>query len=129
MEPSARAVELLRGPTGGVLRATLRPTERLTHAVPAIGCTVLLTTGRLLVIRDGAAFRPKTGIREWAISETLEVQPGLVRHGSGSLVIRRGREVTSVFVPTDEWAAALQLVGALRTRIRRLAADRLPGDP
>ena len=129
MEPSARAVELLRGPTGGVLRSTLRPTERLTHAVPAIGCTVLLTTGRLLVIRDGAAFRPKTGIREWAISETLEVQPGLVRHGSGSLVIRRGREVTSVFVPTDEWAAALQLVGALRTRIRRLAADRLPGDP
>ena len=129
MEPSARAVELLRGPTGGVLRATLQPTERLTHAVPGIGCTILLTTGRLLVLREGAAFRPKTGVREWAIEETLEVRPGLVRHGSGSLVIRKGRDVTSVFVPTGEWAAALQLVGALRTRIRRLAADRTPGDP
>lgn len=129
MEPSARAVELLRGPTGGVLRATLRPTERLTHAVPGIGCTILLTTGRLLVLRDGAEFRPKSGVREWAIEETLEVQPGLVRHGSGSLVIRKGRDATSVFVPTGEWAAALQLVGALRTRVRRIAANRPPGDP
>jgi hypothetical protein len=129
MEPSARAVELLRGPTGGILRATLQPTERLTHAVLGIGCTILLTTGRLLVLRDGATFRPKSGVREWAIEESLEVQPGLVRHGSGSLVIRNGRDVASVFVPTGEWAAALQLVGALRTRVRRIAASHPPGDP
>jgi hypothetical protein len=124
MEPSAKAVELLRGPTGSVLRATLAPTERLTHGVPAVGCTVALTTRRLLVIRDGSAFRPKSGVREWPLDVALDVTPRLVRHGSGSLVIRLGRDVTSVFVPTQEWVAALERVGALRVRIRRGEEDR-----
>jgi hypothetical protein len=119
MEPSERALDLLRGPTGGMLRAALAPTERLTHAVPAVGCTVALTTRRLLVIRDGLGFRPKSGLREWPLDPSLEVRTGLVRHRSGSLIIRRGRQVTSVFVPTEEWAAAIQLIGALRSRTRR----------
>jgi hypothetical protein len=127
MEPSPKAIELLMGPAGGPLRATLAPTERLTHAVPAVGCTIALTTRRLFVVRDGSAFRPKTGLREWPLESSLDVKPGFVRHGSGSIVIRRGRDVTSVFVSTGEWAAALQLIGALRARVRRGPADRKPG--
>jgi hypothetical protein len=123
MEPSERAVALLTGPTGGVLRAVLAPTERLTHAVPAVGCTLALTTRRLLVIRDGSSFRPKTGIRDWPIDAALDVTPGPLRHGSGNIVIRQGREATSVFVATGDWEAALQLIGALRSRIRRGEVD------
>lgn len=124
MEPSERALDLLSGPAGAVLRATLEPTERVTHAVPAIGSTLVLTTGRLMIIRDGAAFRPVSGIRDWPLDPTLDVRPGLVRHGSGSIAVRQGREVTSVFVPATEWEAALTLIGALRGRIRRIVADR-----
>jgi hypothetical protein len=127
MEPSARAIELLTGPNGGVLRATLAPSERVTHAVRAIGCTLALTTNRLLVIRDGWAFRPKTGIRDWQLDAALDVRSGLGQHGTGSLAIRQGRDATSVFVPTEEWAAALQLIGALRNRIRRREEDRQRG--
>ena len=127
MEPSPKAIELLMGPAGGPLRATLAPTERLTHAVPAVGCTIALTTRRLFVVRDGSAFRPKTGLREWPLESSLDVKPGLIRHGSGSIVISRGRDITSVFVATDQWAAALQLIGALRARVRRGPADRKPG--
>ena len=127
MEPSPSAIELLMGPTGGLLRSVLSPTERLTHAVPAVGCTIALTTRRLLVIRDGSAFRPKTGIREWPIEVSLEVNPGHVRHGAGSVVIRHGRDATSVFVPTERWAETLQLIGALRSRVRRGQVDR-PAD-
>jgi hypothetical protein len=127
MEPSERALDLLRGPTGGMLRAALAPTERLTHAVPAIGCTLVLTTRRLLVIRDGSAFRPKSGIRDGPLDPSLDVRTGLIRHRSGSLIIRHGREMTSVFVPSEEWAAAIQLVGALRSRTRRALADGHPG--
>ena len=123
MEPSERALDLLRGPTGGMLRAALAPSERLTHAVPAIGCTLVLTTRRLLVIRDGSAFRPKSGVRDWPLDPSLDVRTGLVRHRSGSLIIRHGREMTSVFVPSEEWAAAVQLIGALRSRTRRPRAD------
>lgn len=111
------------GPAGGVLRAALAPTERLTHAVPAVGCTIALTTRRLFVIRDGSAFRPKSGIRDWLLDGSLDVKTGLVRHRSGSLVIRHGRDVTSVFIPTEQWAAALQLIGALRMRVRRGQTD------
>jgi hypothetical protein len=124
MEPSERALGLLTGPTGAVLRATLAPAERLTHAVPAIGCTIALTTRRLLIIRDGSAFRPVSGIREWPLEQALDVRPGLVRQGAGSVAIRHGRDVTSVFVPAREWEAALGLIGALRGRIRRDAAER-----
>jgi len=126
MEPSPKAIDLLMGPAGGLLRAALAPTERLTHAVQAVGCSIALTTRRLFVIRDGSAFRPKTGVREWPLETSLDVKPGLVRHGSGSLVIRQGREVTSVFVSTEEWAAALQLIGALRARIRHRPSLRKP---
>jgi len=124
MEPSERALGLLTGPTGAVLRSTLAPTERLTHAVPAVGSMLVLTTRRLLIIRDGSAFRPVSGIRDWPLDPTLEVRPGLVRHGSGSIAIRQGREVVSVFVPAAEWEAALTLIGALRGRVRRIVADR-----
>ena len=126
MEPSPKAIELLMSPAGGLLRGALAPTERLTHAVPAIGCTIALTTRRLFILRDGSAFRPKTGVREWPLETSLDVKPGLVRHGSGSLVIRQGRDVTSVFIATEEWAAALQLIGALRARIRRGPGHRKP---
>jgi hypothetical protein len=124
MEPSARAIDLLTGPAGGALRAALAPTERVTHAARGIGSTIALTTLRLLVIRDGAVFRPKTGVRSWALDDSLDVRPWRVRPGSGSLVIRTGRDVTSVFVPNEEWSVALELVGALRGRIRRGAEDR-----
>ena len=109
------------------MRAALAPTERLTHAVPAVGCTIALTTQRLLVVREGAVFRPRTGVRAWPIDGSLDVRPGLVKHGSGSLAIRQGRDVTSVFVATQEWAAALELVGALRSRIRRMLEERQGG--
>jgi hypothetical protein len=127
MEPSPKAIELLMSPTGGLLRAALAPSERLTHAVPAIGCTIALTTRRLFVIRDGSAFRPKTGIRDWPLEGSLDVKPGLIRHGSGSLVIRHGRDVTSVFVPTEQWSAAIQLIGAVRSRARRGQTDGTAG--
>jgi hypothetical protein len=127
MEPSPEAIDLLMGPSGGLLRAALAPTERLTHAVPAVGCTIALTTRRLFVIRDGSAFRPKSGLRDWPLEGSLDVKQGLVRHGAGSLVIRRGRDVTSVFVPTERWDAALQLLGALRSRVRRGQTDQPDG--
>src|SRR5258706_12646055 len=102
MEPSAKAIELLMGPAGGALRATLAPTERLTHAVPAVGCTIALTTRRLFVVRDGSTLRPKTRVRGWPLEPSLDVKPGVVRHRAGSIVIRWGRDVTSGFLSAGE---------------------------
>jgi hypothetical protein len=103
---------------GSRLRAALDDGEDIIHLVPAIGCVVALTPTRLLVVREGSAFRPKTGVRAWALGEGLSVRAGLVRHGTGSLVIKWDRAATSVFIRADEWDHALALVGAVRARVR-----------
>ena len=114
------------------LRATLDEGETITHLVPAIGCVVALTPRRLLIVREGSSFRPKTGVREWELGPGLTVRAGLVRQGSGSLVIKWGRNATSVFVRADRWDDALALVGTVRARMRleegrALAGRRPPG--
>jgi hypothetical protein len=118
MDPASRGLESLSGPAGSLLRAALDKDEPITHAVPAIGSVVVLTTRRLLILREGSSFRPKTGIREWPIDSRLVARPGLVRHGSGSVVITRDRDTASVFIQSAHWADALRLIGALRGRIR-----------
>ena len=109
------------------LRAALDEGEDVTHLVPAIGCVLALTQSRLLVVREGSAFRPKTGVREWTIGDGLTVRAGLVRHGTGSLVIKEDREATSVFVRAEQWDAALELVGAVRARTRLDEQRKRPG--
>jgi hypothetical protein len=108
------------------LRAALDEGENVTHIVPAIGCIVALTSSRLLLVREGSAFRPKTGVREWELGVGLIVRAGLVRHGTGSLVIKHDRDATSVFVRADHWDDALALVGAVRARTR-VEEERLRG--
>jgi hypothetical protein len=100
------------------LRAILAKGEEISHLVPAIGCVIALTPRRLLIVREGASFRPKTGVREWELDAGLSVRAGLVRQGSGSLVIKWGRNATSVFVRADRWDEAMALVGAVRARLR-----------
>lgn len=100
------------------LRAALDDGEEILHLVPAIGCVVALTPQRLLVVREGSAFRPKTGVRDWALGHGLSIRAGLVRHGTGSLVIKWERDATSVFVKAEHWDDAMSLVGAVRARMR-----------
>jgi hypothetical protein len=126
MDPAARAIDELPGTVGGVLRSALQADESVTHVVPAIGCALVLTDRRLLIVRDGSSFRPRTGVRQWEIEPGLTVRPGLVRQGIGSLVIRWGRDITSVFVRADRWNDALDLIGSVRGRVR-IARSRPPG--
>lgn len=115
---------------GGRLRAALDEGEGITHLVPAIGCVLALTPLRLLVVREGSSFRPKTGVREWVLGPGLTVRAGLVRHGTGSLVIKWERDATSVFVRAAHWDEALALVGAVRARTRIAdEASRRPQGP
>jgi hypothetical protein len=108
------------------LRAILAKGEEITHLVPAIGCVIALTPRRLLIVREGSSFRPKTGVREWELGSGMSVRAGLVRQGSGSLVVKWGRNATSVFVLADHWDEALALVGTVRARLR-LEEGRTPG--
>jgi hypothetical protein len=118
MDPLPPAGDAVPESVGGRLRDALDEGEAITHLVPAIGCVVALTQQRLLVVREGSAFRPKTGVREWLLQGGLLVRAGLVRHGTGSLAIRWDREATSVFVREEHWDDALALVAAVRGKLR-----------
>ena len=118
MDPAGPNSDLAPDNAGNRLQAALDDGEGVTHLIPAIGCVVALTQKRLLVVREGSAFRPKTGVREWELGPSLTVRAGLVRHGTGSLVIRWDRDATSVFVRAEHWDDAQALVGAIRTRMR-----------
>ena len=125
MEPVA-ALAHLPGATVDALRDAIDPDEEITHVVPAIGCTVALTERRLIIVRDGAAFRPKTGVRQWNLDEDVTVRTGYLRHGTGSIAGHWDRNATSVFVQAEHWDDALKLSAAARHRLRG-AAERRSG--
>jgi hypothetical protein len=118
MDRAGRATDGLPGATAAALQGALERDEMVSHAVPAIGCSLILTDRRLLIVRDGSSFRPRTGIRAWAITDGLNVRAGLVRQGTRSLIVHWDRAVTSIFVRSDRWNDALGLVAELRERVR-----------
>jgi hypothetical protein len=118
MDPAARTIEALPSATREILLDLLESDERISHVVPAVGCVIALTTRRLMLLREGSSFRPKTGVRDWPLERGLAVRLGLVRRGTGSLAIVWERDLTSVFVTSDHWDEAQELAGAVRGRIR-----------
>lgn len=117
MEPPEPDTVRSREPSEAI-RGLLEEDEAVTRLVAGIGCTLALTERRLLVLRDGASFRPRSGVREWPVGPGLAIKPGVVRQGTGSLVIHWGRDITSVFVRAERWDEAIELVTEVRRRLR-----------
>jgi hypothetical protein len=93
------------------LHEILGPTERRLASLTAPGGSLVLTTERLIIIREGRSFRPRTGIRSWPLDQQLRI---VVRHpksgDAGRLLIERDGEATSFLVSDHHWLDALELV-------------------
>ena len=89
MDPGTEAVR-------NAVAAFLGPAERVDRVVPAVGCALVLTNERLLIVRDGAAFRPKSGVRHWPLDRESRIRmaPG-ARH---RLIVSRYDRSASVFL-------------------------------
>src|SRR5882672_10190079 len=73
--------------------------------VSGIGATLVITRTHAVVLRDGAHFRPRTGVRSWSCAEVREVQLSAPKQGTGRLVLRTGQypwQVISLFVYTQQ---------------------------
>jgi hypothetical protein len=86
--------------------------ECVERSVAGIGCTIALTERYLILIRDGAAFRRRTGVRSWPLNADLAVRLTPVRHGAQRLLINGCAAPTSVF-----------LAGVHVNEARKLAAE------
>jgi hypothetical protein len=101
------------------LRAILEPAERVTHAVAVVGCSLVLTDLHLLIVREGADHRPRSGVQRWRLDRALAVRTTPVVHGTGRIVIVHRGKTTSVFVSAGEWDAAETLLMEAHRLIHR----------
>ena len=94
--------------------------ETVTDQVEGLGAILLLTPTRAILVRQGAHFRPRNGVREWALSGLRDAQLAPPRNGNGRIILRTGPypwQAVSVFVAAQEWPAAERAVGHIRVRL------------
>jgi hypothetical protein len=109
--------------------------EAVVDHVEGLGATLVLTATRAIVVRQGAHFRPRTGVRAWPLGSLRDVQLTPPRNGNGRLVLRTGPypwQSVNLFVSAQEWPAAERVVGEIRVslaRIRRLSEAGELSDP
>ena len=99
------------------LDTVLDPAEPVERIVAAVGCTLVLTDRRLVLVRDRADRRPTSGVVWWTLDRALNLHLGPVHHDTDRLVIEHHGRTTSVFLATAHMGAAVALVARVRQRI------------
>jgi hypothetical protein len=115
--PSDRPGDRISDDARAALAPVLAPTEPITLVAPAVGCTLVLTDRRLVLVRQGVAYRPRSGVRSWPLDRSLTLRPGPPRTTSGQLAIGNGRRRTSVFYSIGQAPAIDTLVAEVRRLI------------
>ncbi len=91
----------------------LDPDERIDLVVPAVGCTLVLTSRRLAVVREGAESRPRSGIASYPIDASLTVRLGQARR---HIVIEHRGGSSSVFIRSVELGRVVALIAEVGRR-------------
>ncbi len=104
----------LSEPARVVLAGALDAEEKVDILAPAVGSILILTDRRLIVLRRGAEFRPKTGIQSFALDRDLEVR--IAPTIKQVTVASPGRAI-SVFIRREQLVDVEALVAELRRRI------------
>jgi hypothetical protein len=109
--------DALTGAASAAMAPMLEPSERVQRAVAAVGCTLVLTDRRLAVVRDGASFRPRSGVKLWPLDRELTLRLGPPRRDTSRLVIDHSGRSASVFLTAAQVEDARALVAVIRQRI------------
>lgn len=96
--------------------------EATLESVSGVGARLAVTPTRVVVVRDGAERRPRSGLREWphgAIDARMEPP----RSGNGRIVLGTGmnpHHAVSLFIPVSAWPMAVRTVERIRVEARRV---------
>ena len=96
--------------------------ETVLEHVEGVGATLVVTATRAIVVRQGAHFRPRNGVRSWPLNALRAAQLVAPYHGNGRVVLRTGPypwQAVSLFIPAQQWPAAERAVGQIRVRLAR----------
>jgi hypothetical protein len=104
------------------LSDVLETDEELLGAVTTLAGTLVLTDRRVVIVREGRTYRPRTGIRSWWISPTVDLRCAMPRGGMGRLMVGTGKQAANFFVKSSDWEDALRMVTITRGQAYRGAA-------
>jgi hypothetical protein len=93
--------------------------EAVVDIVEGLGASLVVTRTRVIVVRQGAHFRPRSGIRAWPYAALRDVQLAPPRNGDGRIVLRTGPypwHAVNLFVSGHQWAAVERVVAQIRAR-------------
>ena len=96
------------------IAAALDPTESVELVAPAVGSSLVLTQRRVMVVRDGASFRPKTGVRPFEFDSGFTIRIGPARR---RVIIDSGGKTINLFVRSEQLAGAEAFVAEVRRRL------------
>jgi hypothetical protein len=96
------------------IAAVLDPGETVESAALAVGSSLALTQHRLFVVRDGASFRPKSGVRSFELGPDLAIRIG---PGRRRVIIESGGKPITAFIRSEQLAQAEAFVAEVRRRI------------
>ena len=96
------------------IAAVLEPAESIELVAPAVGSSLVLTRRRLMVVRDGASFRPKTGVRTFELGSGIAIRIG---PGRRRVIIESAGKTINLFVRSEQLAQAEAFVAEVRRRI------------
>jgi hypothetical protein len=108
--------------------AASRAREHLDHGEAVVaelsgrGALLLATDRRVLIVRDRAGFRPRSGIRSWPYGEIVSVSLSRPVRGQGVFVVRSGTypwQAVSVFFAANLLPDAEKALGAIRRHLRQ----------
>ena len=104
----------LSEPARVVLAGALDEDENVDILAPAVGSMLVLTDRRLIVLRQGAEFRPRTGIQAFALDRDLEVR---IAPTIKQVTVASSGRAISIFIRREQLADIESLVAELRRRI------------
>ena len=115
----------LTDPVRSMVSPALQRSEEVLESATAVGCTLVLTDRRLMLVREGTQHRPRTGVQTWTLDRTLTIRLSSSRERARVLIECCGQAV-SVFVAAVHAAAIRRLVVDARERIY---SEEAPADP
>jgi hypothetical protein len=96
--------------------AILEPSERIEHLALAVGCTLVLTDRRVVLVRDALRRRPTTGIRSFRLDRETVLRMGPDHR---TVVLRYRGASASAFVRPEQLGQVVALVAGARRRVYR----------
>lgn len=91
--------------------------ERIVARLPGFGASLFVTTQRLIIVRDRAGFRPRSGVRSWPLQEIVGATLLRPSRGQARIVVRAGPrpdDEVSMFFEAEHWPDAARTASAIR---------------